>query len=291
MKLSRFLLVLFLFLSAVGLTLGKSDEPSKESVRPVNSGESENPTSPPGKTKIATTPVPKEDWDWWKARHAEKVAEAKKRGVDIVLIGDSITHGWEIEFEGPGYGLGLTDEQKKNYREGAGKKVFAERLADKNVLNLGYGGDETQNVLWRLDNGEVDGITPRLAVLMIGINNIGVSKMNADETFAGIKAVVTKIREKLPTTRLVLMAVLPINKLDPETGIWQKTVVALNPKLKKFAADEKIDFLDIGPLLSDEKGLPRPELMADGVHPNAAGYRIWADALEPFFPKKTREGY
>lgn len=233
-------------------------------------------------TAQATTPVAKPQWAWWPERHAAKKAEAASKPVDYVFIGDSITHGWEILYGGPGYGLSLSDEAKQYYKEGAGQVVFNERYADRNVLNLGFGGDETQNLLWRLDDGAVDGLNPKAVVLMIGINNIGVSGMSAAETFAGIKAVVAKLREKLPNARIVLMAVLPIHENKPDTEKWQAVVEQLNPTLEKFAAEEKIDFLDIGPKLVGPDGLPRIDLMPDGVHPNADGYRIWADALEPY---------
>ena len=189
-------------------------------------------------------------------------------------------HGWEILYGGPGYGLALSDEAQQYYKEGAGQVVFNERFADKNVLNLGFGGDETQNLLWRLNDGAVDGLNPKAVVLMIGINNIAVSGMSADETFAGIQAVVAKLREKLPNARIVLMAVLPIRENKPLTEQWQAQVEQLNPKLAQFAADSNITFLELGPKLVGPDGLPRIDLMPDGVHPNAAGYRIWADLLE-----------
>lgn len=231
--------------------------------------------------KVAATPTAKPQWDWWPARHEAKKAEAASKKVDYVFIGDSITHGWEMLYGGPGYGLNIPEDRKQYFKEGAGQVVFNERFADKNVLNLGFGGDETQNLLWRLDDGALDGLSPKAVVLMIGINNIGVSKMSAEETFAGIKAVVAKLREKVPNARIILMAVLPIHENMPDTEKWQTEVVRLNPMLKKFATDQKIDFLDIGPKLSDADGLPRIDLMPDGVHPNANGYRIWADDLTP----------
>ena len=240
------------------------------------------PSQETDKTRLATTPASKEHWDWWLPRHEAKKADAASRPIDIVLIGDSITHGWEIEFGGPGYGLGLPPERLQYYKEGAGKVVFDELLADKNVLNLGFGGDETQNLLWRLDHGAVDGLSPKTTVLMIGINNIGVSKMSAAETFAGIKAVVAKLKEKLPKSKIVLMALLPIHKDDPETGVWQKSVSELNPMLKTWAEREGIVFLDMNARFLGADGFPRLELMPDGVHPNADGYRIWYDVLRAY---------
>lgn len=233
-------------------------------------------------TLKATLPTPKPEWDWWPARHEAKKAEGTAKPVDYIFIGDSITHGWEILYGGPGYGLALSEEAQAYYTEGAGQVVFNERFTDKNVLNLGFGGDETQNLLWRLDDGAVDGLNPKAVVLMIGINNIAVSGMSADETLAGIAAVVAQLREKLPNARILLMALLPIHENKPKTEQWQSEVEKLNPKLEKFAAEEKIDFLNIGPKLAGPDGLPRIDLMPDGVHPNAAGYRIWADALEPY---------
>ena len=156
-------------------------------------------------------------------------------------------------------------------------------MADKNVLNLGFGGDETQNLLWRLDQGAVDGLTPKTVVLMIGINNIAVSKMSAAETFAGIRAVVAKLKEKLPKARIVLMALLPIHENRPESEKWQAEVTELNRMLEPFAAEEGLVFLNMNDRFLGPDGLPRPDLMPDGVHPNANGYRIWFDLLREYW--------
>ena len=230
----------------------------------------------------ATTPTAKLSLDWWKARHEAKLLDRESRPIDIVFIGDSITHGWEVEFGEAGYGLAIPEETKQYYLEGAGRVVYDEYWKDCNVLNIGFGGDETQNLLWRLDTGAVDNIKPKMLVLMIGINNIGVSHHSARATAAGIKAVLNKIREKLPETKIVLMAILPIRD---KNGQERHVVNETNKIIEKFADNETIFFLNMNDKFLDENEDILVRYMPEQVHPNADGYRIWTKMLQPYYEK------
>ena len=134
----------------------------------------------------ATTPAPRND-AWWQQRHESMNARVKKGNVDLIFIGDSITHGWE----------------------GGGKDVWQQFYGNRNAVNLGIGGDQTCHVLWRLDHGNIDGISPKLAVIMIGTNNAGNAAQSAEQIAAGVKAIVDKLRTKLPQTKILLLAIFP----------------------------------------------------------------------------------
>ncbi|QDU26128.1 multifunctional acyl-CoA thioesterase I and protease I and lysophospholipase L1 [Anatilimnocola aggregata] len=204
------------------------------------------------KPNDAVVPVPKEGG--WMMRHENFNKRVKEGKVDLLLIGDSITQGWE----------------------GAGKKVWEEFYAKRNAVNLGIGGDRTQHVLWRLDHGNIDGIKPKAAVLMIGTNNSG---SNSSEQIAeGVKAIVDKLKTKLPETKILVLAVFPrgANKDDPR----RKVNTAANEIIAKLADDKQVFFLDIGPKFVAEDGTLSKEIMPDLLHLNEKSYRIWADSIE-----------
>lgn len=187
-------------------------------------------------------------------RHESFNERVKKGNVDLLLIGDSITQGWE----------------------GQGKKVWEEFYTKRNAVNLGIGGDRTQHVLWRLDHGNVDGIKPKAAVLMIGTNNAG---SNTSEQIAeGVKAIVDKLKEKLPETKVLVLAIFPrgANKDDARRKVNQ----GANELIAKLADDKQVFFLDIGPKFLAEDGTLSKEIMPDLLHLNEKSYRIWAESIE-----------
>ena len=188
----------------------------------------------------------------------DKEEALAKGNVDLLFVGDSITDGW---------------------RRGEQYKLFQERWGKLNPLNLGIGGDRTEHVLWRLDNGEVDGLKPKVTVLMIGTNNLG-TKQSPEDTIAGVKAVVAKLREKMPETKILLLAIFPRgNKADDPYRAQIKQVNDAIAKLDDGGAHVK--YLDIGPKFLAPDGELTKEIMPDYLHPNAKGYEIWADAVEP----------
>jgi lysophospholipase L1-like esterase len=200
----------------------------------------------------ATKPAPRDDK--WVKRHEGFVEIAKKGGVDVLLLGDSITDGW---------------------RSG-GKKVYAEHFEPLKSANFGIGGDRTQHVLWRLQNGELDGITPKVCMLMIGTNN---GKDSADDVAAGITAIVKELQKKSPSTKILLLAIFPRGE-KPNAGREKNdkvnTIVA-----KLDDGGKTVKYLDIGAkFLSEDKSLAK-EIMPDFLHLSEKGYAIWADAVMP----------
>ena len=196
---------------------------------------------------------------WWMPRHRAKLKEKQKLGdVQLVFIGDSITHAWE----------------KK------GKKVWAKNYAKYNALNLGYSGDRTEHVLWRIENGELDGITPKAIVLMIGTNNVGHRKEESAKTAAGIKAILDLLAVKQPKAKVLLLAIFPrgADNKDP----LRKLNDATNQMIASYADGERVQFLSINDKFveGDDESLSR-EVMPDRLHPNAAQYKVWADAIAP----------
>ena len=207
----------------------------------------------------ATNPAPR-DAAWIK-RHESFVKIAQAGGVDILFLGDSITDFW------------------RNRGSNVWQKVYGTRHA----ANFGISADRTQHVLWRIDNGELDGINPKVVVLMIGTNNTGKEKNGSPrnsntETIQGVQAVVARIRAKLPETKILLLAIFPRGNFDDP----QRAQVALiNTVIAKLDDGQWVKFLDIGPHFLEEDGTLPKSIMPDLLHPNARGYQIWADAIEP----------
>lgn len=207
-----------------------------------------------GAGNTAVQPVPREE-AWWVERH-QKVNERVAQGeVDLIFIGDSITQGWE----------------------GAGKPVWDEFYGNRNAVNLGFSGDRTEHVLWRLDNGNVAGISPKAAVVMIGTNNFKAN--TAEEIGAGVLAVVQKLREKLPQTKVLLLAIFPRNETHDEV---REKLQKASEIASASADDEMVRYLDINAAFLDDDGKLPKEIMPDLLHPVEPGYRIWAEMIEPY---------
>lgn len=218
-------------------------------------------------TNNATIPTPKLEndfYDWYK-RH-DKVKEIIKKGpVQLVFIGDSITHMF-----------GGKPQSEKPFGEAVWNKYYAHRKA----VNMGFGWDRTQNVLWRLNNGEFNGISPKVVVILIGTNNLTGTKNcrnnKPQEIFEGIKTICENIHNKSEKSQIVLLELLP---RSPEKFVApiQKT----NKLLASLNKKEYITVLNIYKKMADGKGLPKKGLMRDSVHPSVTGYKIWAQTLEP----------
>lgn len=202
----------------------------------------------------------------WLHRHAD-VLDLRSKGADVVMIGDSITHFWGGE---------------PKAARATGQKAWDETFQDRRVLNLGFGWDRTQNVLWRLAHGEMDGLAPKTVILNIGTNNLvgdATARENTPaETAAGIEAVVDDLRARCPGAEIVVMAVFPrgyelANDLD-------RRIRELNGLLKAALAKRaNVAFLDIGDRLRGPNGAAAHDLFMDGTHPNAKGYAVWGKAL------------
>jgi len=223
---------------------------------PAKTDASEQQTRP----KAVTPEVQTAEWavKWWMPRHKQKLADMKKRDkVDLLMIGDSITHGWE----------------------GRGKKVWKEYYADRNAFNIGFSGDRTENVLWRLKHGAIDGISPELAVVMIGTNNTGHRQDPAEETAAGIRAIIDELKKQLPETKILLLAIFP-RGASPDDPL-RKLNTEINDIVAGFDDHKRVYFLNINDEFLQEDGTLPESVMPDLLHPHEAGYRTWAEAMEP----------
>ena len=218
----------------------------------------------------AVTPVPR-SFDWWTKRHQRVLDEIKQGNPEVIFIGDSITHFWESK----------------------GKAVWQEYYAQYNPINMGFSGDRTQHVLWRLEHGEIDGISPRLAVLMIGTNNSAGNDNTAEEIAEGIDAVVCKLHTDLPKTKILVLAIFPRGSDEQRNDKTQDAVYnpqwAKNDKASRLAskiADGKmIYYLDINKAFLNGQGIMTREIMPDLLHPDEKGYRLWAEAMQPTIEK------
>jgi lysophospholipase L1-like esterase len=207
----------------------------------------------------STTPTPREDW--WMEWHDAFMTRKSAGPIDLLFIGDSITQAWADE----------------------GKAVWDREYAPRNAANFGIGGDETQHVLWRLQNGELDGIAPRLVVLMIGTNNLGNSGMSAGETTAGVLAVIDTIVKRLPASKLLALGTFP---RDFEPGTRARMDIAeINRAIAARADQKQVWHLDVGPVFVAAEGRIENSVMPDALHLSPAAYQMWADAMRPWVEK------
>ena len=201
----------------------------------------------------ALDPVPRPGG--WFDRHERFNARAREGDVDLVFIGDSITQGWETD----------------------GQDVWEKYYGKRRAANMGIGGDRTQYVLWRLDHGNVDGIQPKVVVVMLGTNNCSPGRNTPAETVDGLKAVVKKLRAKVPTTRILLLGIFP--RSEP-LSVERDNVLRVNEEIRNLDDGERVHYLDIGPNFLEPDGSISKETMPDLVHLTAKGYEIWASSIE-----------
>lgn len=215
-------------------------------------------------TEPADQPAPKKDKDGnvqqgFKAAH-ENFLKRGKEPIGILFLGDSITAGW-----------------------GRAKPVWDEHYGKFQPANFGIGGDRTQHVLWRIANGELDGIKPKVVVLMIGTNNIGYP---AEDIIKGDRRIVEEIHKKLPETKLLLLGIFP-RGVDASNPARAK-IKTVNEALAKLDDGRLTRYLDIGAKFLDASGNLPKDVMPDALHPNAAGYKIWADATQPLLDEMLK---
>ena len=195
----------------------------------------------------------------WKERHEQVKARIAKGDVNLIFIGDSITHYFGGE------------PTAKIVRAG---EVWKKYYGQRNAVNMGFGWDHTQHVLWRLENGEIDGIAPKVTVLMIGVNNI-LRSYTPEQTAEGIRAILDIIEKKLPQTKILLIGVLPFG--NPPSH----KVKATNAIIAKFQDGQRIQFIDVGERFLKPDGSIDNELMPGALHPNDKGYQAFAESIEP----------
>jgi len=210
---------------------------------------------------LSTTPAVLNEWwslGWWMPRHLQKLEEVKShKNAQVIFIGDSITQGWEKD----------------------GFNVWNHNYAKYNAIALGFGGDRTENVLWRLQHGEVNGLSPKVAVLMFGTNNTGHRQEDPKTTAAGIKLNIDELQQRLPNTKILLLAIFPRDEKPTEQ--LRKINEDINSIISTFADNKKVFFLNINKSFLDSNGILSKDIMPDLLHPNEKGYEIWAKAMEP----------
>jgi lysophospholipase L1-like esterase len=196
--------------------------------------------------------------------HEQLLAKAKQGRIDVYFVGDSITRRW-----------GATDYPRFLAH-------WKENFHGWNAANFGWGADRVENILWRLENGELDGVNPRIIVIQGGTNNVGGPP--GDETRVaqiarGLAAVVDACRQRAPNAVLVITGLFPRND-NPNANA---TIAKVNENLAKLADGKQIRYLNINDKLADEEGRFRDGMSTDRLHLDLAGYQVWADALKPIF--------
>jgi lysophospholipase L1-like esterase len=214
----------------------------------------------------AINPVPR-DANWMK-RHESFNVISKEGKAPLVFLGDSITQGWS----------------------GAGKDAWAKTWAPLGAANFGIGGDRTEHVLWRLQNGNFDGLRPKAIVLMIGTNNTGhqgrpqaelngaVYQCTAEQTAEGVKTIIGVLRAKMPDTKILLLGIFPRGE-KPDDKMRQQNE-ATNSIIAKLDDGNKVSFLDIGKTFMQPDGTLSREIMPDVLHLSAKGYDLWTSAID-----------
>ena len=201
--------------------------------------------------------------------HEQLLAKRTQGQIDVYFMGDSITRRW-----------GASDEQYK--------ELFANWSANFkgwNAADFGWGGDKTQHMLWRLQNGELDGVNPKIIVLLAGTNNIGKAAPLGDadartaEVVRGVTAVAADLRRRAPKATLVITGITP---RDDNIAVMP-IVRAANREIAKLADGKAVRYINIDSQLADEAGNLRPGMANDGLHLTPKAYQIWADALKPVF--------
>jgi lysophospholipase L1-like esterase len=220
-------------------------------------------------TRLAAT----EPFDQPKARldpnsrlsHEQRLATLKQGKIDLYFVGDSITRRWRAT-DYPQF----LENWNRNFRGW-------------NAANFGWGGDTVQNILWRMQHGEIDGVEPRVIVLMAGTNNIG-SKPASEGDITGIarglRVLLDTLREKAPQATIILMGITPRNDHPQPTAIMP-SINRINQNISQYADGKSIRFLNINDKLADETGRLIDGMTVDRLHLSLKGYQVWADALTP----------
>jgi lysophospholipase L1-like esterase len=228
------------------------------------------PLSGSARTILAATPISRMDLPWWRTRHEAKLKEIAATKPELIFLGDSITQDWEET--GP-----------PEWRDFA--PVWQRFYGDRHAVNLGFKGDTTASLIWRIRDGEVAGIAPKAAVILIGANNLGRVHWSSEDTVAGIDTIISDLRHRLPTTKLLLLAVLPSERSE---WITQTTSQINRMLAERYKDDQAVAFLDLTALFMRGGKLNRA-LFLDPLltppdpplHPSAQGQAIMAKAMEP----------
>jgi lysophospholipase L1-like esterase len=195
--------------------------------------------------------------------HPEFVELAKKGEIELLFIGDSITDFW-----------------RNNNSNRGGQPVWEKYFAPLKAANFGINADRTQHVLWRMQNGELEGFNAKCIVLLIGTNNLSVPgnvRNTNEEALEGIKLIINEIRQRQPQAMLLLLGIFPRGAAADNP--YRANIKAVNAELAKMNDNQHIFFLDIGERFLNSDGSLKTELMPDNLHPNEKGYEVWAEAI------------
>ena len=207
-------------------------------------------------------------------KHESFLARAKAGPIDLLFLGDSITDGWS-----------------------KAPHIWERYYGAHRPANFGIGGDRTQHVVWRIENGELDGIQPKVTVLMLGTNNS--ASNTAAEIAAADKKIVELIRAKIPGTKVLLLAIFPRGARKDKDGKITEAAIAdaaartavindVNRALAQLDDGKNVRFLDIAAVFYGQDGKIPFAIMPDQLHPNAAGYQLWADAMQPLLTQMLK---
>ena len=251
----RTMLSLFLILSLLVPTLLLAQAPAPPAGAAAGQGApgaapggnrgARGPAGPPAPANI---PLARDD-----NRHRTFVEIAKGAPIELLFVGDSITDGWR----------------------NAGQPVWDQYWGPYKPANFGIGGDTTQGVLWRMQNGELDGYKAKLIVLMLGTNNI--NRNPNDEIVDGDRLIVEEFRKRQPQAKVLILGIFP--RTPEATNPYRASIKDINSKLAKLADNKQVFFLDIGDKFLTADGTLTADIMPDGLHPNLKGYKIWAEAM------------
>jgi lysophospholipase L1-like esterase len=213
---------------------------------------------------IANRPVPRVgDQPWaiaedWRARHERQLKSPKRATAKVIFLGDSIVDGW------------------------GSAPAFRDQFGKYTPLNLGIAGDYTQNVLWRIEHGALEGLTPGAMVVLVGVNNLA-GGFTPEQTAAGVAAVVDSIQARLPSVPIVLLSILPARR-GPSDPLRRK-ITEVNLLLGKLAKPGRVSVHDVGSVLLEPDGSISPQTSPDALHPTAAGYERLTAAVAPLIEK------
>ncbi|HEU5079143.1 MAG TPA: GDSL-type esterase/lipase family protein [Opitutaceae bacterium] len=242
------------------VAVAQTSAPATKSAQPAT------PSTPPAKVD-ASAPIQKQNNARFLELHESFLQRAKSGPIDLLFLGDSITEGWK-----------------------KAPHIWEHYYGKLQPANFGIGGDQTQHVIWRIENGELDGIHPKVVVLMLGTNNT--ASHTAEEIAAADKKIVELIRAKIPSTKVLVLAVFPRGARKNKEGVITPEAIAeasrrmavidaLNPMLAKLDDGVNVRFLNINERFLGQDGkIPFP-IMPDQLHPTAAGYQLWAEAMQP----------
>ena len=254
MKLGSVLLPLFLLVSGQEMTVFGQATNAAESAA-ISTG----PYLPVAKTDA-----------WWVARHAELVHRAKAGPAPLLFLGDSIMQGWNCR---------LMLGKPEGAHDGAGRDLWDKLYAPRNAADQSVGGDGIQHLLWRItDGGEIDGLAPKVIVLLIGTNNLG-GKDSPERVAEGVGQVVGVLQSRVPNAKILVLGIFP--RGEKASDPFRAKIAATNQFIAKLDDEKQVHFLDFGSQFLQPDGTISKDIMPDFLHPSAKGYAIWARAMQP----------